>query len=114
MPTTNALDALTAAPLHHRLLLENDSVRILDTRIEPGDTVPLHTHQHPAAYYILSWSDFIRRDQHNNITLDSRANSRDLKPGQAIWSQPLGPHTLENVGNSPLHLISVEVKAGPR
>ena len=31
------LDALIAAPEHHKLLLENDSVRVLDTLILPNE-----------------------------------------------------------------------------
>lgn len=32
----HALDAMTAAPDHHVVLLENDRVRILDTRLGPA------------------------------------------------------------------------------
>lgn len=46
------LDALTAAPQNHRLLFENETVRVLDTFVRPGQTVPLHTpmaeHELPA------------------------------------------------------------------
>src|SRR5882724_11603118 len=105
-----ALDAVTAAPDHHRLAMENDQVRVLETRIEPGQTVALHTHCWPAAYYILSWSDFVRRDEHGIVIMDSRSEGLALEPGQSVWSPPLGPHTLENVGDRPIHLISVEVK----
>jgi hypothetical protein len=38
------LDALIAAPRQHALLLENDHVRVVDTRIAAGETVPLNTH----------------------------------------------------------------------
>ena len=31
-------------------------------------------------------------------------------PGTALWGEPLGPHSLENVGNSLLHIISIEIK----
>jgi len=31
------LDALRAAPRQHRLMLENDRVRVLDTRVAAGD-----------------------------------------------------------------------------
>jgi quercetin dioxygenase-like cupin family protein len=48
------LDALIAAPQHHILLFENEAVRVLDTRIPPGQTVPLHTHRWPGTLYILS------------------------------------------------------------
>jgi hypothetical protein len=105
------LDALEVAGDYHRLLLENDAVRVLDTRIEPGDTVPLHTHCWPATYYVLSFSDFVRRDAEGVVPLDTRAAGVVLSPGQAIWSAPLGPHTLENVGDEAIHLISVEVKS---
>ena len=43
------LDALNAAPHHHTLLFENEFVRVLDTRVPPGETVPLHTHHWPSA-----------------------------------------------------------------
>ncbi len=39
-----SLDATTAAPNHHEVLLENDRVRVLDTRIGPGERTPVHTH----------------------------------------------------------------------
>ncbi len=66
------LDALAAAPKHHILLLENESVRVLDTRVSPGDVVPLHAHRWPFALYIISWSDFIRRDGDGTVLADSR------------------------------------------
>ena len=105
------LDAVTAAPEHHRILLDNPTVRVLETRITPGQTVPLHTHQWPAVYYILSAGDFIRRDDRGTVLADSRTTPPGPGAGQAVWSPPLGPHTLENVGATPIHIISVEVKA---
>ncbi len=103
------LDALVAAPKHHALLLENKSVRVLDTRVPPGETVPLHTHRWPSALYILSWSDFVRRDAEGAVVADSRTGKK-LPEGGALWSPPLAPHTLENVGRTELRAISVEVK----
>jgi len=91
--------------------MENEHVRVLDTKVEPGETVPLHTHEWPAAYYVLSWSDFVRRDEHGNVALDTRACAVSFNPGQAVWAAPLAPHTLENVGASTLHIVSVEVKS---
>lgn len=104
------LDAVIAAPKHHRLALENEVVRVLETRIEPGETVPLHTHEWPAAYYVLRADHFVRRDEHGEVLLDTRAIGMSLDAGFSMWSPPLGPHTLENVGEGPIHIISVEVK----
>jgi len=105
-----ALDALSAAPQYHLLLLENDRVRVLDTRVPQGQTVPLHTHQWPSALYILSWSDFVRRDGEGRIVVDSREIGKPAGE-TALWSGPLPPHTLENVGESELRAISVELKS---
>ena len=104
------LDAVIAAGDHHRIVMENDSVRVLETRIEAGEIVPLHTHQWPAVNTLLSWSDFVRRDGDGNVMLDSREVGLRLEVGSASWQPALGPHTLENVGNQALHVITVELK----
>ena len=109
-PFPKAMDALIASPQHHKLLLENEFVRVLDTLIPPGEVTTLHTHQWPATYYILSWSDFVRRDDKNLVVVDSRKREKKPKVNTALWSEPLPPHTLENVGPQDIHLISIEIK----
>jgi hypothetical protein len=106
----DSLDALQAAPKHHRLVLENDRVRVLDTRIAPGDTVPLHTHRWPAVNHILGWSDFVRRGAGGNVLVDTRGRPAPASLPFVVWGEPLPPHTLENVGASELHVVSIEIK----
>lgn len=103
------LDALLAAPEHHVLLMENESVRVLDARIPAGGIVPLHTHQWPSVLYLVSWSDFVRRDAAGVVVVDSRS-AGSMAEESARWSGPLAPHTLENVGDRDLRVISVELK----
>jgi hypothetical protein len=104
-----ALDALSAAPEYHILLLEDERVRVLDTIVPPGHTVPLHTHRWPSVLYILGWSDFVRRDADGKVLADSRESPKPSGE-TAIGSGPLPPHTIENVGESELRAISVEMK----
>jgi len=104
------LDALAAAPENHSLLFENDAVRVLDTLVRPGQVVPLHSHQWPSANYLLSWSDFVRRDASGAILLDSHSLPQQPQQGAAFWGSALPPHTLENVGGSDLRVITVELK----
>jgi len=103
------LDALVAAPAHHRLLFENARVRVLDTRISPGDRTPVHTHRWPAVHYVLSWSDFVRRDADGAVLVDTRQKA--AAPPAALWGEPLPPHSLENVGPVAIHIISTELKS---
>jgi mannose-6-phosphate isomerase-like protein (cupin superfamily) len=106
------LDAIVAAPNHHRVLLENSKVRVLDTRIAPGEQTPVHTHRWPAVHSVVSWSAFVRRDANGTVLVDTRSADTAQSPPAVLWGEPLGPHSLENVGSTPLHVISVELKAG--
>jgi hypothetical protein len=106
----DGLDALIAAPQHHKLLFENDLVRVLDAAIPPGETTAVHTHQFAASHIVISWSDFIRYDAGGRVLLDSRSMGKTITPHTALWSDPLGPHALENTGANVLHIISVEIK----
>ena len=107
---THPLDAMSAAPNHHAVLFENDRVRILDTRLGPGERTPAHAHEWPAALYVLSWSDFVRRDAEGVVLADSRDRPAP-EIGAGLWIDPLPPHSVENVGAADLHIIAVEVKA---
>lgn len=107
------LDALKAAPAHHTLLLETEEVRVLSTRIPVGITVPVHTHRWPGVYYIQSWSHFVRRDAEGRVLLDTRGGA-ETAPGTAVWTEPLGPHSVENVGANEIRIIAVEVKGSAR
>ena len=104
------LDAMAVAPEHHDIILENDQVRVLDTRLFPGERTPVHAHQWAAALYVLSWSDFLRRDENGVVIVDSREWAERPSPGDALWGTPLVPHSVENVGTSDLHIVAVEVK----
>lgn len=107
------LDALIAAPEHHRLLFENDRVRVLETRIPPGETTGLHTHRWSAVLYILSRSHGVRRDAEGAVLLDTRVSGLGGAAGEATWTAPLPPHTMTNVGSEPIHVVAVELKDSP-
>jgi len=95
----------------HEVLLENDGIRVLDTRLGPGERTPVHTHQWAGVLYILSWSDFIRYDPEGNILVDSRKMAVKPLVGTSLWSSPLVPHYVHNIGQGELHVIAVELKS---
>ena len=109
--TLHPLDAMSVALQHHQVLLENDRVRVLDTRLGPGERTPVHTHQWPGVLYILSWSDFVRYDPEGNVLLDSRTIAAKPPVGASLWSAPLVPHYVQNIGDRELRVIAVELKS---
>ena len=109
-PWPSGLDALQAAPRHHRLLYENDRVRVLEVRIPRGEIVPVHTHRWPAVLHLQSWSEHVRRDETGKVVFDSRDAGHRLEVPAAVWCEPLPPHSVENVGEAELLVVSVELK----
>jgi len=109
-PWPDSLDALTAAPGFHRLLFENERVRVLEVRIKPGEFVPVHTHRWPGTVYVKSASDFLRRDGEGKLLFDSRTVGPAPATPFAQWTDPLPPHSVENIGNAEIHLITTELK----
>ena len=112
-PWPESLDAVVAAPEHHAVLLENERVRVLETRVERNDIVPVHTHRWPGVQYILSFADFVRRDTAGEVLIDSRGMDISREKPLVLWSAPIPPHTLENVGDRVIHAIVIELKDSP-
>lgn len=103
------LDAVVAAPQYHVIVLENDAVRVLDTRIPAGHLVPLHTHRWPCVQHVIAWSAVVRRGPSGEV-LQDRVGLPAPTPGMIRWLGPNPPHTVENLGPGDVHLISIEIK----
>ena len=47
-----ALDAVVAAPKNHKVLFENDNLRVLEVILEPGEEEPVHHHRWPSVFVL--------------------------------------------------------------
>jgi hypothetical protein len=104
------LDALAAAPENHYVLLENDEVRVIETRVPVKTTTPVHTHRWASVEYVLSTTDFIRRNGDGDVVFDTRAADGRPQPMEVLWSGPRPPHSIENIGDAELRVLMVELK----
>ena len=105
------LDAVIAAPDNHKVLLENDQVRVLEVSLAPGEVEPLHSHQWPSVLYIQQAGDFIDRDAEGNVLFDSREAAEPLTFPLTMWKGPEAPHSPINLSDdTPIRLIRVELK----
>jgi hypothetical protein len=109
----DSLDALVAAAGNHTLLFENERVRLVQTRILPGDATPVHTHRWPSVLFVFAWSDFGRFDERGNVLMDTREASELLKLHSPVWQEPLPPHSVKNVGGAEFRGVPVELKDAP-
>lgn len=103
--------ALAQDPVHtdgdkYKVLLDNDRVRVLEYRDQPG--AKTHLHVHPA-FVLYAVTPFKRK-----ITLpDGKELMREFKAGDVLHSDGQ-THIGENVGNLPTHAILVEMKPAVR
>ncbi|MGB5820551.1 MAG: hypothetical protein WBG90_13795 [Saonia sp.] len=104
-------DAMVAAPGNHKVLMENDNVRVLEVTVLPGEIEPVHHHQWPSVLHITESGDFIDRDAEGNVILDTRQLAKPLVYPMTVWKDPEAPHSVENLSDTlTIRLIRVELK----
>ena len=87
-----------------KVKFENDRIRVLEAILPPG--VKEQVHSHPAyVIYVLEGG------KTRNFTSDGKTTETELKTGEVIYREPL-THAAENIGNTTMHMILVELKNG--
>ncbi|QOY85853.1 cupin domain-containing protein [Paludibaculum fermentans] len=99
-------DALAAAPQHHKLLFENEEVKVLEVTVAPGVREPLHAHRYPSVLYYISAAHM--KEHSPGVP----AVDRGLRADGTVIFLPVGPpHQMENLESTkPLKAIRVELK----
>ncbi len=120
-------DAMQAAPNSHKVIFENEFVRVLEVTVPPTDsTIPMHHHQWPS--FFLSWdtggkSPHIRYHRAGGSVTDQPGTEQPIHPGAWTvgWMKPEPLHAIEVVENPKSALTSpqgpsdlrIEIKCHP-
>lgn len=110
----SAQDAIQAAPRNHRVVLENDKVRVLDVIVPPHTKENVHAHCWPSVLYITEAGKYIDYDANGKVLFDSRSLTAAPPLPMTIWKDPEAPHAVENLDDKPLHLVRIELKPQAR
>ena len=108
-------DALVAAPDNHRVLFENDRVRVLSVTVGPGETEPPHHHPLPSVFHIdeaQPSTDINYAVQEDGSLVET--GRRELPAGPpppALWFPPQSLHAVRNDGTGTYRAIRMELKA---
>ena len=89
-------------PKDHKVLLDNDSVRVLEFRIRPGETSEMHCHP-PNIVYSLGSARIVVKSP------NQQSREVEMKKGEAIWSDG-GSHEVINIGRTDNFGIVIELK----
>jgi hypothetical protein len=95
-------DATEVDPVGHRVVFENEHLRVLEVRSPEGTHIPLHSHRPRLLVAINGYR--IR-----SVTTDGDESVIDRRPGEAIWVEH-EEHSAD-ILIGPTHVIEVEVKS---
>lgn len=100
-------DALTAAPGSHASLIENADVRVLDVHLAPHAKEVFHTHPWPGVVYVAQGAAV----RYAGKGGEGMAGPQ-FSAGERVVRVGAGGYSVENLGETPLHLVWFELKYG--
>jgi mannose-6-phosphate isomerase-like protein (cupin superfamily) len=114
----SSYDAVAAAPENHRVVFENETVRILEVTIKPGEKEPFHEHPLSSVMTIISGAP-LRITQAtvqdgNIVTGKTIEVGKDNFQPPPLWMPPQGLHSAENIGTVVFLAYRIELKEGRR
>jgi quercetin dioxygenase-like cupin family protein len=87
----------------HKVVLDNDQLRMLDVHIPAGQKIAMHSHPPNTVYYMT--------DCKLQVTgSDGKTQIAEPKAGTAIWRSGETKHAVENVGTAECRLVQTEMK----
>jgi quercetin dioxygenase-like cupin family protein len=95
-------DIIKIAPDQHEVIFENDQIRMLKVTVKPGDTVPMHTNPENVNY-------ILQGGMLRFTNLDGSTQDVSVTNGQVIPA-PVGSHAVENIGDTEVQTVGVELK----
>ena len=106
-----ALDAVSAAPENHKVLYEDDVIRVVSVSIAPGKTEKPHHHRFPSVFVI---DRMVQVRDFNGVTNEEipLPLPKDVEFPITVKFLPQPLHYVENVDTKPFHATRVEFKKG--
>ncbi len=104
------LDALVAAPANHRLLLEDDAVRVLEVTVEPGERENLHHHRWPSIMVVLARPNYRNFDADGNEIPPSGGTPTSPALPRALRLPPQRLHAIEVAADAPYGFRGIRIE----
>jgi predicted metal-dependent enzyme (double-stranded beta helix superfamily) len=105
------LDAVVAAPAHHKVLYEDDFIRVLSVSIAPGAVEPPHHHRWPSVFVIDRMIKKARDfdGDGNEVPLPVPT---EFEPPLVVTMPPQPVHYVANDDSIAFHGTRIEFKRG--
>ena len=109
-PWSASLDAPTAAPENHKVVFENERVRVLDVTVAVGGREKLHAHCWPSVLYVMFRGKLREWDADGKVIREVKETPPATAFPLTQWLEASPPHSIENLDSQPIHLVRVELK----
>ena len=96
-------DAINIAPSLHKVLYEDDAMRVLKVNVPKGSHADMHWHPRNINYVLYGGTLKFTKQDGSSVDVD-------LKEGQITSSQQDVYHAVDNNGDSVVETIQVEIK----
>lgn len=116
-PGSYPYDAVAAAPYSHRVLFEDEHVRVLEINLPALATEPIHVHALPSVIMGETGGAggakfrYTEYEMRNGKFVEVAHNDVEPSAGyRAVWSGPEGPHAITNIGQVGVKFQRIEIK----
>jgi hypothetical protein len=97
------LDPVKTQPGTHKLLFENEFVRVIESSVPPGGAEVKHSHPHSVTVHLVDSDAEVTRFP------DGKTSRVHSLAGTADWNEAT-VHEVRNVGQTAFHAIRIELK----
>ena len=97
-----AEDAAKVAPHIYKVVFENERVRVLEVRMEPGERAGMHSHPDYFVYFLYGGKGKV-------TTPSGETEELEWPAGGSMWREA-EEHSTENVGGTAIRALFFEPK----
>lgn|SRR5215472_8008944 len=88
-----------------QILVDNEKVKVVRWRLQPGEGSPVHTHSLDHVYVVVHGSKI------REVTSKDKVKDDEQETGRTAFSPARGKtHSFTNVGHEPYEMVSIELK----
>lgn len=96
-----SLDPAATNPDHYKVIFENERVRVVEYKDQPGESTTPHNHPDSVMYTLSSFRRrLVNDDAQREVALEA----------ETVGWLPAQQHHGENIGDTPTRVIFVELK----
>jgi len=106
------LDAQKAGARNHKVIYEDEDIRVLPVTVEPGEVEVAHRHVWPSVIVFVSLPPCENRDARGNVLPQKIVPGEKQEQPVMVRVQPEAAHAVSNTGSAELRPIRIEYENG--